>query len=543
MRIRVLILPETSHVPQQVLRRLRNAAGAVVSSVAIAACTTLGPDYREPSPAWLASWQPDLYGQYVEGETEPAAAESSAPSAVDLGRWWQRFQDPSLNALIDAVRQANPSLQISALRVLEARARLAGAEALRLPQQQELQSSAAYLRQRRSDGLLPASDDSFGSYSATLSLGWELDFWGRFERGIQSADAAYLASIAAYRDAQVLLLAQTAELYYAYRTTQLRIAIALENAEIQKRSFEITTKLFESGQQSELDLQQARTQYLATLATIPDLERALTQQRNLIALLLARPPGPVTELTGGPSTLPVIEPLTLREVPANLILRRPDVRAAAWQAGAQSAQVGVAMTDLYPAISLFGNFGWNGDSLSVTRDGTTFSAGPALRWNIFDYGRIRANIRVQDARLQQALVAFDAAILGAAREVDDAAIAVVKTAEAGTVLSDSRRAAERALEIANRRYQEGYADFQRVLDAQRALFAQAEKELLNQGAHLAATVDFYRTLGGGWESVPLDVMVPETLREQMRERTNWGQLLEGELPDKLDNASSEGRSQ
>jgi len=170
------------------------------------------------------------------------------------------------------------------------------------------------------------------------------------------------------------------------------------------------------------------------------------------------------------------------------VLRRPDVRASAWQAGTQSAQIGVAKADLYPALSLFGNFGWNGDSLGVTRDGLTFAAGPAITWNIFDYGRIRSNVRIQDARLQQALSVFDATVLQAAREIDDAAIAVVKTAEAGDVLSDSRAAAERALEIANRRYKEGYADFQRVLDAQRALFSQAARELVNEGAHISAVI-------------------------------------------------------
>lgn len=518
-------------------RRVRSVT-AIVIALVFSGCTTLGPDYREPGVDWLAAWQPDLYGQYLPGNDA-----STDIGATDLARWWQRFEDPALNTLIGDALQANPTLRIAGLRVLEARARLGGAEALRFPQQQELQSSAAYLRQRRSDGLLPASDDSFGSYSATLALGWELDFWGRFARGIESADAAYLASIAAYRDAQVLLIAQTADVYYAYRTTQLRIAIARENAGIQQRSFEITTRLFESGQQAELDLQQARTQYLATLATIPDLERVLTQQRNVLALLLGLPPGPLVQLSGEPRDLPVIEPVTIRDVPANLVLRRPDVRAAAWQAGAQSAQVGVAATDLYPAISLFGTFGWNGDSLSATRDGTTFTTGPALRWNIFDYGRIRANIQVQDARLQQALVAFDGTVLDAAREIDDAAIAVVKTAEAGSVLSDSRRAAERALDLANRRYQEGYADFQRVLDAQRALFSQAEKELVNRGAHLTATVGLYRALGGGWQSVSLETMIPPEIRSEMQERTDWGDVFESEVPVNLEQASSKGSSE
>ena len=494
-------------------------------------CSALGPDYREPTPEWLALWQPDLYGQYLE---------SPAGEGDDLATWWRRFEDPVLDTLIGEVVSANPGLRIAGLRVIEARARLSGARALRLPQQQQVQGQAAWLRQRRSDGLLPASNDSFGSFDASAVVAWEIDFWGRFQRAIESADAAYLASVAARRDLQVLLVAQTVQVYYAYRTTQLRVRIAEENAAIQRRSLDITRRLFEQGQESELDLQQARTQYLATLATIPDLERSLVQLRNALALLLGRPPGPLPELAGSAARLPSAASVAISEVPAQLVLRRPDVRAAAWQAGAQAAQVGIATADLYPALSLFGSFGFSGDSLDVTRNGTTFAVGPALRWNVFDYGRIRANIRVQDARFQQALEAFDATLLDAAREIDDAAIAVVKTAEASTVLEESRAAAERALELANRRYLEGYADFQRVLDGQRALFAQTEKKLVNDGAHIAAIVTLYAALGGGWHSMSIEDMVPAEIRGQMRERTDWGDLLEGGAPDSLEDASFMG---
>ncbi|MFT7287575.1 MAG: NodT family efflux transporter outer membrane factor (OMF) lipoprotein, partial [Halieaceae bacterium] len=445
----------------------------------LGACTTLGPEFQEPSPEWLSAWQPDLYGQLQS---------SASGEPADLSDWWLRFKDPALERLVQAVLAENKSLQIAGLRVLEARARLGGAEALRLPQLQQFGASAAYLRKRQSDGLLPASDNSLGSYSASFSLGWEVDFWGRFRRGIESADAAFLSSVANQHDLQVLLIAQTADLYFAWRTTGLRIGIARKNADIQKRSFDITRQLFDQGQESELDLQQARTQYLATLASIPDLERILIQQRNALALLLARGPGPLAELSADAGALPAVDPVVLRDIPAQLILRRPDVRASAWQAAAQSAQIGIANAELYPSISLFGSFGWSGDSLSVTRDGTSFAAGPGISWNIFDYGRIRSNIRVQDARFQQALGAFDNTVLQAAREIDDAAVAVIKTAERKQYLGESRSAAERALELANRRYREGYADFQRVLDAQRALFSQAEKELVNEGAHVSAVI-------------------------------------------------------
>lgn len=499
--------------------------------LSLSGCVALGPEYTEPSPAWLAEWQPSLYGQL----TRSAETDFEA-----LGQWWRRFADAELDTLIEEVIRANPNLQIAGLRVLESYARLGGARALRLPQSQTLSAGATWLRQRQSNGLLPASDRSLGSYNVGLGVGWELDFWGRFQRSIEAADALFLSDLAQQRDLQVLLVAQSANIYFAYRTTQLRIAIARNNASIQKRSFEITEQLFDSGQESELDLQQARTQYLATLATIPDLERSLVQQRNAFAALLGRPPGKLTSLSSPAERLPSMEPLSLVGLPAQLLLRRPDVRSSAWQTAAQSAQIGIAKAELYPAISLFGNFGWTGDSLDATRDGLTFAAGPALRWNIFDYGRIRANVRVQDARLQQALLAFDAVLLNAAREIDDAAIAVVKTGEARQVFAESREAAERALEIANNRYREGYADFQRVLDAQRALFSQSERELLNDGAHLAAIVSLFQALGGGWEAQSFDTMVPAQIRKELREREGWGELLDTAAPGDLGKASSGG---
>ena len=483
-----------------------------------AACATLGPDYTEPSVDWLSAWQPGLYGQL---DSDPGVA------GEELGNWWLRFNDPQLNALLAKVRSNNLDLQVAALRVLEARARLLGASALRLPQSQQASASAAYLRTRQSDGLLPAANSSYGSYSEGISAGWEMDYWGKIQRGIESAGDAYLASIAQQRDIQVLLTAQAVDIYFAYRTTRERLRIAQDNAAIQKRSFDITQQLFESGQESELDFQQAKTQYLATLAQLPVLEQAVVELRNGLSLLLGRPPGDIAELSKEENPLPTVQPAALTGVPVQLLLRRPDVRAAAWSAGAQSAQIGIAAADFYPSISVLGSFGWTGDSISETRDGTSFALGPSVRWNIFDYGRIRDKLQVKEARLEQALLGYESVLHAAAREIDDAAVAVIKTAQAQSVLHDSRLAAERALEIANRRYREGYADFQRVLDAQRALFSQADRELQNQGAHLSSVVSLYRSLGGGWESQEEGggIALESRVIERMRERSDWGELL------------------
>jgi NodT family efflux transporter outer membrane factor (OMF) lipoprotein len=485
----------------------------------LGACTTLGPDYREPDVAWLRDWQPDLYGE----AGEPASVD-------DLGFWWSVFEEPALDALIATARQENLDMRIAGLRILESRAALGIADSARFPQLQQVNGAATYVDLEQHGGESLDRKQNLTSYQAAFNIGWELDFWGRFRRGIESADAAFFASIARQQDLQVLLSAQVADLYFAYRTTQLRIGIARKNAGIQQRSFEITERLFGSGQSSELDLQQARTQYLATLATIPELEIGLIRIRNAIAALLGRPPGELAELAAGRSELPAVAPQFVGELPARLVLRRPDVRAAAWQVAAQSAQIGIAEADFYPAISLFGTIGWSGDTLDATPDTRSLGVGPSLTWNVFDYGRIRNNVRLQDARLQQSIENFQNSVLQAAREIDDAAIGVVKTREQQSMLSESVSAAERSLELANRRYQEGYADFQRVLDAQRALFSQAERELVNRGNHISAVIDLYRAMGGGWLDMPLEEIVPAATRDTMRERSDWGDLLDAPLP-------------
>jgi NodT family efflux transporter outer membrane factor (OMF) lipoprotein len=484
----------------------------------LSACTTLGPEYRAPEVDWLEQWQTTFYGQ-VSDPTEGRL--------LDLRFWWQLFDDPALNTLIELARQENPSLRIAGLRILESRALLGIAGSNRYPQVQQLDGALAYVNTQQWGG--PGSDQDLVSSQAGFTLGWELDFWGRFQRGIESADAAFFASIANQQDGQVLLSAQIADLYYAYRLTQERIAIAGENAGIQERSLEITRRLFRSGQAGELDLQQARTQYLATLATIPGLQLTLTQTRNAIAALLGRPPGDMPELAGGTGELPTIEPLKITGIPARLLQRRPDVRAALWQIAAQSAQIGIAEADFYPAISLAGSLGWSATSLSGSPNTGTLAIGPALRWNLFDHGRIANNVRVQDARLQQLIEQYRNTVLQAAREIDDAAVTVVKTREQQALLSETVSASRRALELAQSRYQEGYADFQRVLDAQRALFSQSDRELVAQGSHINAVIALYKSLGGGWLD-PVGQVVPESVRAGMRERTDWGGLLDQPLP-------------
>lgn len=489
----------------------------------LTACTTVGPDYEEPDVSWLEDWQTDLYG---------SVATPDKRVEEDLRFWWQLFDDPVLNGLMETARRESLSLQIAGLQVLQSRAILGSANATRYPQSQQLSGNAASV----TSGDSGFSDtDSFGSYGLSFGVGWEIDFWGKFRRSIESADAAFFASVANQQDLQVLVSAQVADLYYSYLATKLQIDIARSNADIQKRSYEITEELYTSGQESELDLQQAKTQYLATLSSIPNLEVTLVNLSNGLAVLLGREPGEVPELDNLPEDLPLVDPIVINDIPARLLLRRPDIRASAWSVAAQSAQIGVARADYYPAISLLGSLGLSGNTL--TSDTTSLVAGSAFTWNLFDHGLIANNVRLQDARLQQTILGYQNSVLQAAQEIDNAAINVVKTRERKEILTQSVAAASRSLELAQARYKEGYADFQRVLDAQRTLFSQAERELTNRSSHITAIVTLYKAMGGGWLEMQIDQMIPENVQETMKSRTKWGDLIDAPLPSGMERPS------
>ena len=226
-----------------------------------------------------------------------------------------------------------------------------------------------------------------------LDVGWELDFWGKFRRGIEAADAGYFASIAQYDDSRCSSRRRPRASTPTIRTIELRLRIAHENAALQKRSLEITERLFRSGNESELDVQQARTLYLSTLATIPELEGSLRQTQNALAILLARPPGPLPELEAGRERIPEADLGIIAEVPADLLRRRPDVRTAELQMAAQSARIGVSKSELYPAIALDRLARPLGDLGDAARRTTLdWGLGPALVWNIFDYGRLKNQV-------------------------------------------------------------------------------------------------------------------------------------------------------
>jgi NodT family efflux transporter outer membrane factor (OMF) lipoprotein len=280
-------------------------------------------------------------------------------------------------------------------------------------------------------------------------------------------------------------------------------------------------------------MQQAQTLLLSTKATIPGLETALAQAQNALSVLLGQAPGALRDELARGSGIPGIPDRVAVGVPADMLRQRPDVRQAEYTAMAQNALIGLAEADLYPSFSLSGSIGLTsttaGDSDFgdlFSSDAFSWSVGPSFIWPFLNYGRIKNNVRVQDARLQQALVAYRETVLQAAREAEDAMASLIGSRQQHAILEQSVKSALRSNELSVLRYSEGYSDYERVLNAQQALFREQQRYIVNRGDMVRNLVALYKALGGGWENrADLPGLDPETV-EQMRERTDWGELLD-----------------
>jgi outer membrane protein TolC len=263
----------------------------------------------------------------------------------------------------------------------------------------------------------------------------------------------------------------------------------------------------------------------------------LRQAKNALAILLGKLPGEVDDELQSAGSIPAVPPEIVVAIPAELLRRRPDVRRAEYQLAAQSPLIGAAKAELYPAFELFGSIGLRsadsnrtaagssdyGDLLSA--DSLEIFAGPGFRWNIFNYGRIKNQVRVQDARFQQLLVNYENTVLRAQQEVEDALVGFLKTQEQESFLLESVAAAKRSVDLSMVQYREGLTDFQRVLDSQRLLADQQDSWVATSGSVVTNLIAAYKSLGGGWQIREGNQPVPPAMMEEMGKRTDWGDLL------------------
>ena len=497
----------------------------IIVAMLVTGCAPVGPDFVRPdapvNPAWL------------DAELAQYATDSD-----DLAEWWKLLNDPVLDELIDIAHTQNNSLKIAGLRVIESQANLGIATGNQYPQTQALAGSATAINKSKRDSDTILSDLEYSQLSLGASVAWEIDFWGKFRRGIEAADAGVLASIASYDEAMVLLTASVADVYVLMRSIEEQLRLARDSLKIQERSYEIVQVLYRYGSSSELDALQAHTLLLGTQAVVPQLETNLRQAKNALSVLLGMAPTDMSALLAGPGALPVLPESIAIGVPADMLRQRPDVRRAEMQARAQNALVGAATANLYPSFSLSGTIGLtstDGSSTSQSSggienlfgsDSVAYSLGPSFVWPFLNYGRIRNNIRVQDALLQQSLIAYRDTVIQAARETEDALASLDGTQKQDVILEEGVKTAMRSAELSFLRYQEGFADYQRVLNAQQSLFTQQQRYATNRGAIFNSLIALYRSLGGGWQSDEPRDYVDESNRLQMEERTNWGDLLD-----------------
>jgi len=487
----------------------------------IAACT-VGPNFTAPV-APLAEKFRDVNNRSVQ----------SGPREYE--RWWEGFRDPTLNKLIQIAYNQNLTLLSAGTRVLQARAVLGIAVGIAYPQVQQGVGSVLNNKSSAATPLSPpnATPSYFWTDALAAQVAWELDFWGKFRRGVESADAAYLASIASYDGVLVSLLADVTATYIGIRTTEQLIRIARDNVRKQEQALSIAKAKYQGGGTSELDVFQATNVLEQTRAAIPQLTIQLQQGENALCVLLGVPPQSLgMVLSRSVGRIPSPPRTVVVGIPADLLRRRPDVRAAELAALAQSAQIGVAETQLYPAISITGTFGGsastaNGHTLAdvVNWKGVAYAAGPSFQWNLLNYGQITNNVRLQDAKLQQLLVDYQNTVLSAQQEVDNGLATYSQSVNQAAFLRRSVQAANGALKIALEQYEQGATSFTTVLTAEQNLF-QAQSSLAGALANVPLGLTaVFRALGGGWQIRVDSNFVTAATVEQMRTRTDWGNLL------------------
>jgi len=496
--------------------------------LAFSACTTLGPDFKTPEADVSETWKEQSATLATAHETET---------------WWAVFNDSVLDKLVELSYQQNLPLQVAGLRIFEARAQLGIAIGQQYPQDQQVNGALTRVGLSKNSPNFNGAfaDDTFTQSSIGLDAAWELDFWGRFRRGVESADANLGASIADYDNALVSLTAEVARVYVSLRTFEERLAIARDNTVTQQRSYKIADVRFQNGAVSELDPSQALSLLKSTQSTVPLLVSQVRQAKNALSILMGMPPNDLREILHGEGKIPEPPAEVNVGVPADLLRRRPDIRSAELQAATQSALIGVAKSDLYPRFGLVGSIslldgdtGSNGNSDLFKSDSVGYSYGPSASWQILNYGRLKNQVRVQDARLEALLVNYQNSVLRAAQEVEDGISAFVGAREQSGYLKDSVKAAQRSVDLALVQYREGAVDYQRVLDTQQTLLLVQDTYTSVRGDVVRGLIATYRALGGGWEMRAGQSFVSPDRQGRMKDRTDWGHLLDSEsVPEEL----------
>jgi NodT family efflux transporter outer membrane factor (OMF) lipoprotein len=520
---------------------MKSSRLGILTAILLAGCT-VGPNYHEPHAKVEAGF----------GELKAVSAtQPSQPTTrpVEISEWWATFHDPELDSLIRRSAKSNPSLLQAESRIQESRAERIIAGAGELP---TVNAGGGYLHARGSSkvtfplsafgitsppkgkqapsrvdapsqvnaqqlgpvggsvgGGVPTSPLGSGGlpnvttdlYQAGFDASWEIDIFGGVRRGIEAANEDYQAALEDRRDVLISLMAEVARNYIELRGYQREIAITQENLHTQQQTLAVTQDRFRAGVTTELDVARARAQVATTAAGIPSLDASVHDTIHRLSVLLGEPPITLMEELTRAQPIPPAPADVPVGVPADLLRRRPDIRRAERQLAAATARVGVATAQLYPRFTILGSFGFDATKFANISEWPAryYSIGPGVTWPIFDAGRIRANIRVQNEAVKQYLSIYEQTVLIAMQDVEDALIDYSREQMRRQALSEAVAANRLSVELATQQYQRGVVDFLTVLDAEGNLYG-AEDALTRSDVQISADlVALYKALGGGWE--------------------------------------------
>ena len=526
---------------ENMIHKLPKIGLSALTVMMLSGCVKLGPDF-------MGIDTPPIPKNWTQGKNKVKSAE--------IAQWWKTFNDPTLNTLVEKTYAQNLDIKSAGLRIVQARSVLGISEGLNFPQVQTLSGSAASTRN---------SGNSFEVAGLNFDIGWEMDIWGKYARGIESSEANLYASVASYNDIMVSVIAEVARNYINYRTSEERLAYAERNVQIQERVTQMTEVQFNSGNVSELDMQQSRSQLYNTRSAIPSIEITKAKARNAMALLLGidansirkilesgskkqrdstgkyvgKEKQGVLQIKGGTSDLlnvamipqPHLNPNN--KIDADLITRRPDVKVAEYRVRSNNALIGSTIAELYPSFTLFGNIGFNTNNATGSwvsgSDALGVTIGPAFSWNILQYGRIKNKIRLQDAVFEESLVNYNKKVLSAVSEVSDALEGYILTKKQQVENRKAVDATVRAFNISVIQYNDGLVSYQRLLTTVEKLTSTQDRYASIKGNLAIQAILLYKALGGGWQISKGKSYLSADTAAKMKERVDWDRYLDDNM--------------
>jgi len=466
----------------------------LVTAGALSGCA-VGPDYVRPTPPEAVSY----LGQ-------AAVEQRQSTSVADLNAWWASFEDPLLSRFVTLALEQNLDIAQASARLSQSRGALRYANAALLPSG-SISAQAAKAHQSLETPLgqllnaTPGFDRNGEYYEADLGASWEIDVFGGLRRGKEAAAADYEASAAGVAATRLAVTAQTADTYVVIRGLQARIAVAKQQVETRQRLLSTVKLQFDKGVAAELQVHQAEGALSQVEAILPVLETGLDAAMNALDVLLGEQPGTHREELSVTTAIPVAPGLRDTGTPADLIRRRPDLIVAERRLAASNARIGVAVSEYYPKFSLGALFG-----TATTFSGNMFNSGAnqaqgvlGLRWRLFDFGRVDAQIAVARGQEAEALAAYRLSVLRASKDVEDAFSALVKREAQARTLAQGEVSLARARDASFAAYKGGVVSLIEVLDADSNLLQTRDAQAQAQTETARAAIASFRALGGGWD--------------------------------------------